>query len=96
MHLQGTAFAMQSTEQERAVAKLHAQAAQWEEYDDEYDDSFDDLADFGADASADTQGEFWEIWNLRFQSIRLVAAEKLCQVLAFRISCPVPRKQGRG
>ena len=51
--MQGTAFAMQSTEQDRAVAKLHAQAAQWEEYDDEYDDSFDDLGtDFGADAGA--------------------------------------------
>lgn len=50
---QGTAFAMQSTEQDRAVAKLHAQAAQWEEYDDEYDDSFDGLGgDFGADAGA--------------------------------------------
>ena len=34
------------------MAKLHAQAAQWEEYEDEYDDSFDDLAGFDADASA--------------------------------------------
>lgn len=48
---------MMSTEQERAMAKLHAQAAQWEEYEDEYDDSFDDLAGFDADANADTQSE---------------------------------------
>ena len=48
---------MLSTEQERAVAKLHAQAAQWEEYEDEYDDSFDDLAGFDADANADTESE---------------------------------------
>ena len=40
------------------MAKLHAQAAQWEEYEDEYDDSFDDLAGFDADANADTQSEF--------------------------------------
>ena len=55
--LQGTAHAMMSSEQERAMAKLHAQAAQWEEYEDEYDDSFDDLAGFDADANADTQSE---------------------------------------
>ena len=48
---------MMSTEQERAMAKLHAQAAQWEEYEDEYDDSFDDLAGYDADANADTQSK---------------------------------------
>ena len=55
--MQGTAHAMVSTSQERAMAKLHAQAAQWEEYEDEYDDSFDDLAGYDADANADTQSE---------------------------------------
>ena len=39
------------------MAKLHAQAAQWEEYEDEYDDSFDDLAGYDADANADTPSE---------------------------------------
>lgn len=55
--MQGTARALVSSEQERAVAKLHAQAAQWEEYEDEYDDSFDDLAGFDADPNAETQSK---------------------------------------
>lgn len=48
---------MQASAQDTVLAKLHAQAAQWEEYDDEYDDSFDDLAAFEPDANASTQGE---------------------------------------
>ena len=56
--MQGTSHALQSSSQDRALAKLHAQAAQWEdEYEDEYDDSFDDLAGFDADPNAEADGE---------------------------------------
>ena len=56
--MQGTSHALRSSAQDRALAKLHAQAAQWEdEYEDEYDDSFDDLAGFDADPNAEADGE---------------------------------------
>lgn len=55
--MQGTAYALRSTAQDVALAKLHAAAAQWEEYEDEYDDSFDDLANYDADVSATTRGQ---------------------------------------
>ena len=43
LRVQGTAKAMALLPTDRAAVRAHAQAAQWDEWDDEYDDSFDDL-----------------------------------------------------
>ena len=54
--MQGTARALEHAEEDRALARLHAVAAQWEDYDDEADDGFEDLVPFEPDAAAATAG----------------------------------------
>ena len=53
---QGTAKALSLPLADRAAIHAHANAAQWDEWDDDYDDSFDDLGVVNLDGTADVEG----------------------------------------